>query len=51
MVRYKLDRKNLATCVSAHIAALVDHKKTPLFPRKKTEGDSSSSSSDSDDGD
>jgi SHAQKYF class myb-like DNA-binding protein len=51
MVRYKLDRKNLANCVTGHVAALVDHKKAPLFPRKKGDPDSDSSSSDSDEED
>ena len=49
MVRYKLDRKNLAHCVTAHVAALVDNRKMPLFPKKKGESDSESDSSSSDD--
>ena len=48
MVRYKLDRKNLAHCVTAHVAALVDNRKMPLFPKKKGESDSESDSSSSD---
>jgi SHAQKYF class myb-like DNA-binding protein len=38
-VRNKLERKNLAKCVVAHVAALVDHNKVPLFESNGDDSD------------
>ena len=52
-VRQRLERKNLANCVVAHVAALVDHENMPLFLNdddssgEEEEDDSDSSSEDS----
>jgi len=46
-VRQRLERKNLANCVVAHVAALVDHENMPLF----LNDDDSSGEEDEDDSD